>query len=240
MSAAIRSISDPTRWRVIVKEEAERHGITVQMLIGNSRERYVLAARYAAIWRMRNELQFSSTKIGELLGGRDHSTIINAISSYEKYRADPTKWKQHYARKPVTGPLPAAWSQREDDVLKYGCTMGRTYVEISRMLAAIGSNRSSGSCRHRRAFLSLAKEKVKREVVLPEPKEVRQTATVMHKPYYEFAAACLRESGGQTVADLKAKVRGQELDIPARSVYRWQPALAERSYIGSQFGHVVD
>jgi chromosomal replication initiator protein len=54
-------------------------------LLGKSRKAALVEARHVAIFLLRGELGLQLTKIGELMGGRDHTTIMHAE---EKIRAE--------------------------------------------------------------------------------------------------------------------------------------------------------
>lgn len=58
---------------------AEHFGMRPKELVGDSRVASIAHARYTAAWMLRREDQFLLREIGELLGGRDHSTVLNAI-----------------------------------------------------------------------------------------------------------------------------------------------------------------
>lgn len=68
-----------SRWRLIVKEVAAKHGVTVEDLVGRSRVPAIVAARHEAMFRVRKETTHSLPHIGRLFGGRDHSTVLNAM-----------------------------------------------------------------------------------------------------------------------------------------------------------------
>lgn len=72
------------RWRGIVRQVAERHGITVEELLGPCRARRFAWPRQEAAYRLRTETPLSFAQIGERLGGRDHTTIIHAIRAHER------------------------------------------------------------------------------------------------------------------------------------------------------------
>lgn len=67
------------RWQVILDEVARKHGIPTRKIIGTERSRDLLPARYEYIYRLRTELGWSLPQIGRRCGGRDHTTILNAL-----------------------------------------------------------------------------------------------------------------------------------------------------------------
>ena len=60
----------------VVEAVAERYGLQVEQLLGRSRAREVALPRQIAMYLIREETESSLPKIGELLGGRDHTTVL--------------------------------------------------------------------------------------------------------------------------------------------------------------------
>lgn len=78
------------RIRAIAEEVAARHGYEVKDLIGPSRYKRLCAARFEAMWLARRERRadglylYSMPQIGRFFGGRDHTTVLNAIRRHEE------------------------------------------------------------------------------------------------------------------------------------------------------------
>jgi chromosomal replication initiation ATPase DnaA len=73
-----------TSTQQILKEVAEKHGITIQDLKGPCRRLKYALPRHEAAYRIVKELGFSLPKTGRVLGKRDHTTILNSVRKYEK------------------------------------------------------------------------------------------------------------------------------------------------------------
>jgi hypothetical protein len=58
---------------------AQQYGYTVGDMLGRSRLKRVVAVRRLCILMLR-EKGYSTTEIGRVLGGRDHSTIVHALN----------------------------------------------------------------------------------------------------------------------------------------------------------------
>ncbi|MCC7119646.1 MAG: chromosomal replication initiator protein DnaA [Anaerolineales bacterium] len=58
---------------------AKKFNTTVEKLLGRDRSRDVALPRQIAMYILREEANFSFPQIGEILGGRDHSTVMYAI-----------------------------------------------------------------------------------------------------------------------------------------------------------------
>jgi chromosomal replication initiator protein len=68
----------------ILREVAEKHGLTVAELKSDARLKVYVHGRQEASYRLNTELGFSLKQIGRVLGNRDHTTVLNAIQKYKK------------------------------------------------------------------------------------------------------------------------------------------------------------
>jgi chromosomal replication initiator protein len=75
--------SGPTTVEEIQQQVASAFGISRAALIGSSRAATPLRARQVAILLTRESTELSLPQIGRLYGGRDHSTILNALRRAE-------------------------------------------------------------------------------------------------------------------------------------------------------------
>lgn len=71
-----------TEWRLILIETAEKHGVTVAQIVGETRVRNVANARHEAAFRMATEADMSLPAIGRRLGHRDHTTALHSIRKF--------------------------------------------------------------------------------------------------------------------------------------------------------------
>jgi chromosomal replication initiator protein len=55
---------------------AQEYGVTMDELLSQSRSQRVAFPRQIAMYMLREESELSLPKIGELLGGRDHTTVM--------------------------------------------------------------------------------------------------------------------------------------------------------------------
>jgi chromosomal replication initiator protein len=68
----------------ILRDVAERHGVTVGDIKGVSRKIKFVRARQEACYLLREELKLSYPRIGLHLGNKDHTTILHGIRKYKK------------------------------------------------------------------------------------------------------------------------------------------------------------
>ncbi len=62
----------------VMSQVADAFGVTVQNLLGTDRRQEVVLPRQVAMYLLREEANFSLPKIGQALGGRDHTTVMHA------------------------------------------------------------------------------------------------------------------------------------------------------------------
>jgi chromosomal replication initiation ATPase DnaA len=79
----------PPRVRAIVKEVADRHGLSIKALIGAVKSNRVSSARHEAFALIREIKQgtapaYSLSMIGSWFGGRHYATVLNGICRHEE------------------------------------------------------------------------------------------------------------------------------------------------------------
>lgn len=67
----------------IIKTLCDYYGLKPTQIKSGRREASLVKARQVAMYILRNELSLSFVEIGNLLGGRDHSTIIHGVEKIE-------------------------------------------------------------------------------------------------------------------------------------------------------------
>lgn len=67
----------------IVAQVAAKHGISVRELTSRGRHRYIAWARQEAMARLRDMTAWSLPKIGDYLGGLDHTTVLYGIRQHQ-------------------------------------------------------------------------------------------------------------------------------------------------------------
>lgn len=77
-------------WEAIMRETCVKHGIDRSLVLSKQRkDEKICACLHEVMYRLRNEVQvdgkpISLTKIGMLLGNRDHATVVNGIMRHNK------------------------------------------------------------------------------------------------------------------------------------------------------------
>jgi chromosomal replication initiator protein len=67
----------------LIRETAAKHNLSTVSIKRHNRRKGVVWARFEVMWRARHELNAPYQTIGQVLGGRDHSTIMHGIKRYE-------------------------------------------------------------------------------------------------------------------------------------------------------------
>jgi len=74
----------PLEIKDIIKAVSSYYGLNEKQLTGNSRTKNVATARHIAMYLCRQKIQDASyIKIGEVFGGKDHSTVLSACEKIE-------------------------------------------------------------------------------------------------------------------------------------------------------------
>ncbi len=80
-AAALDSLSGPRRTQLtpqsIIETVAQYFGVSLQDMKGKGRDKTIVGPRQIAMYLVREETTISLEQIGQLLGGRDHTTIMH-------------------------------------------------------------------------------------------------------------------------------------------------------------------
>jgi chromosomal replication initiation ATPase DnaA len=74
----------PFRWRHIVEEVIEKHGVTFGQIIGRQRSKPLCVARFEAYFRLSEETTLSLPQIGKIMGGKDHTSVLYGIRKFRE------------------------------------------------------------------------------------------------------------------------------------------------------------
>ncbi len=81
---AVKSDDNPLTIDDIVGSVCERFGISADDLNGQSRRREFVVPRQVAMYMAQKYTRMPASRIGKLVGGRDHSTVIHSCHNVEK------------------------------------------------------------------------------------------------------------------------------------------------------------
>jgi chromosomal replication initiator protein len=70
--------------RTVLSQTAKHFSFKTKDLCGKSRKSELVTARHIAIYLLRKDLDLPLMKIGELIGGRDHTSIMYAVDKIER------------------------------------------------------------------------------------------------------------------------------------------------------------
>lgn len=86
IDVAIPKAFKPATTRIVLDVVSEATGISVAALCGDQRVAAIIRPRQIACWIMRQETTRSLPQIGQAMGGRDHTTILNSIRRVDQIR----------------------------------------------------------------------------------------------------------------------------------------------------------
>jgi chromosomal replication initiator protein len=89
-------MNDRTTAILILNTAAEHFGVAVEAITSNSRKRELVLARHLTAYFVRQYTGMPLTAIGALLGDRDHSSIVHAITTIRKLLPTDRLVKRHY------------------------------------------------------------------------------------------------------------------------------------------------
>lgn len=78
----MREVALPQRRREILKEVAQKHVVAPQAILGKSRHKPIVLARFEYVYRLHEEMGLSFAEIGRVLG-RDHTTALHAYGRFK-------------------------------------------------------------------------------------------------------------------------------------------------------------
>lgn len=79
-----KDISSQITEQKILNAVADYYNIPVSEITGKGRNAQVIVARHLAMYLIRNNLDVPLKRIGEIFGGRDHTTVMSAITKVDK------------------------------------------------------------------------------------------------------------------------------------------------------------
>lgn len=87
--SAISSLGNDTREThldssQIAQTVADYYQISLEAMCGKQRDKYIVTPRQIAMYLIRQETQASLLEIGQLFGGRDHSTVLHACEKIDR------------------------------------------------------------------------------------------------------------------------------------------------------------
>lgn len=96
--------SSPTKFLIpseITRVIGDFYGISVPLIKGDKRTKSIVVARQILMFILRDDLQLSYEEIGQLIGGRDHSTVMHAFEKISLLQKTDNKTNQdiHQIRK---------------------------------------------------------------------------------------------------------------------------------------------
>ena len=90
----IKNIASELSEQKIINVVADYYNLSPSQLTGKIRTGQIALARHIAMYLIRNTLDVSLKKIGDIFGGKDHTTVMNAIQKVDKGLKTDAKLKE--------------------------------------------------------------------------------------------------------------------------------------------------
>ncbi len=81
----------------ILNSIADFSGVPVDRIIGKRRDKATAEARRMAMYLLREDAHLTSARVGQALGGKDHSTVLYAQKRFEQLMETDSSVRQHLA-----------------------------------------------------------------------------------------------------------------------------------------------
>ena len=81
----------------ILSAVSEHTGVSVDRIIGKRRDKATAEARRIAMYMLREDAHLTSTRIGQAIGGKDHSTVLYAQKRFEQLMETDNSKRHHLA-----------------------------------------------------------------------------------------------------------------------------------------------
>jgi len=81
-------LNDLEKATAILCAVSSASGVTERDIKSNRRGNNVIPSRHLACWMMRHYTGLSYPDIGQIIGGRDHTTIMHAVKQWDLRRCD--------------------------------------------------------------------------------------------------------------------------------------------------------
>ena len=78
----------------IAETVARYYGVPIDELKGRARDKQIVLPRQIAMYLMREETEAPLLRIGEVLGGRDHSTVLHGCEKIEREMAENDEFRR--------------------------------------------------------------------------------------------------------------------------------------------------
>ncbi|MEE2841423.1 MAG: chromosomal replication initiator protein DnaA [Chloroflexota bacterium] len=89
--------NDVTTVDEVLSAISEFTGVSVDRIVGKKRDKVTAEARRMAMYMLREDAHLTSTRVGQALGGKDHSTVLYAQKRFGELLETDSSVRQHLA-----------------------------------------------------------------------------------------------------------------------------------------------
>ena len=79
---------EPLTANIVLTATVQHYGLAMQDIVGKLRRQQLVQARHVAMYLLREDCHLPLTEIGRLLGGRDHTTVLHAVTKIRRSSPD--------------------------------------------------------------------------------------------------------------------------------------------------------
>jgi hypothetical protein len=146
-------IDTHSRWPAgkVILLVAQKHGMTVDAMLGPSRQRHFVYARHEACYELRRRTFVSLAKIAQHMRRGDHTTIWNAISRHiERTGAPLIDGCRTRPGRPGYTPMPYFWTPDKLAEGQAHLARGLTYKRAAKVMGVTKAALITALCKARR------------------------------------------------------------------------------------------
>jgi hypothetical protein len=143
---------DPrSRWPAdkVILLVAQKHGLTVDAMLGESRQRHFVYARHEAYYELRRRTALSLQNITLRVRREDHTTIWNGIDRHIERGAPPIEGHRTRPGQPGYTPMPYFWTPDKLDEGRAHLARGLTFKMAAALMGVTKAALMTAICKAR-------------------------------------------------------------------------------------------
>lgn len=120
LGEAVSDFIDAEKWKGVMREVSEKHGIPIEAIKSDTRDRKVTLARHEICYRLISEFKMSYPAVARKVGYDDHTSVLHAVDKFAARNGLPQIVRAH-----------TVVHEGRDRDMYMMCRRGATYKEVS-------------------------------------------------------------------------------------------------------------
>lgn len=120
LGEAVSDFIDAEKWKGVMREVSEKHGIPIEAIKSGDRNRKIIRARHEICYRLITEFKMSYPAAARKVGYEDHTSVLNAVDKFALRNGLPPVIRAH-----------VVVHEGRDREMYMMCRRGATYKEVS-------------------------------------------------------------------------------------------------------------